>query len=150
MAPHEIHQYEQTKFYDEPEWECRFESIGATDAGGTASCLACQKPRKPGGDALIVEVKVQYKRESWNIKDEEVNKSRKHCIFPGWEFWVCMDNNLVIEPDTAWLDGNKDKPIYNSAGIRDAGDMCLPGSIAKALPGSDRFDGYTRRKLRVE
>ena len=99
---------------------------------------------------MIVEVKAQYKHENWNIKDEEVNAPRKHCIFPGWEFWVCMDNNLVIKPDTAWLASKKDKPIYDIDGNQDKDDMCLPGSIAAALDGSDRFDGYTPRQLRVE
>lgn len=99
---------------------------------------------------MIVEVKAQYKRANWSIKDEEVDKPRKHCIFPGWEFWVCMDNNLVIEPDTAWLATYKDKPIYDTDGNQDEGTQCLPGSIAAELEGYDRFDGYTRRQLRVE
>lgn len=149
VAPHEIHQYEQAKFYDEPEWECRWESIGSTDAGGTASCMACRNPRDEEGEALIVEVKAIYKRADANIKDETVNKPRKHCIFPGWEFWVCMDNNMVIEPDTDWLGGIKDKPIYDVDGNIDAGELCYPGFMAAEMEGYNRFDGYTRRKLEV-
>jgi len=150
VAPHEIHQYEQAKFYNEPDWECRWESIGSTKPGGTASCMACQNPNDGGGDALIVEVKAFYKRVDARFKNETANAPRKHCIFPGWEFWVCMDNNMVIEPDTDWLGEIKDKPIYDKDGIKDVGGkLCYPGSKAADLSGYDRFDGYTRRKLEV-
>ena len=129
-APHEVHQYEQTKFFDEPEWECSFE-----DVAGAVGCLKCGNPRGRGGDALIVEVKAQYKRPNWNIKDAEAAPPRKHCVFPGrGEFWTCFNSNLVIEPDTDWLGaaGFKDKPIYDIDG-NEGGDLCLPGSIAGAI-----------------
>merc|ERR1711956_167117 len=53
--------------------------------GGAVGCLKCGNPRGRRGDALIVEVKAQYKRDDWNIKDESANPPRKHCIFPGGE-----------------------------------------------------------------
>ena len=82
-----------------------------------------------------MEVKAQYKREDWNVKDEATSPPRKHCIFPGrGEFWTCFNSNLVIEPDTDWLGaaGYNDKPLYDSAGNQ-GGDICLPGSIAGAI-----------------
>ena len=81
-------------------------------------------------------MEAQYKRGDWNVKDESVDPPRKHCVFPGrGEFWTCFDSNLVIEPDTDWLDdfGFKDKPIYDIDG-NEGGDLCLPGSIAGGLP----------------
>lgn len=125
-APHEVHQYEQTKFYDESEWACEF-----ADIRGTVGCLKCRNPRPVGGEALIVEVKAMYKREDLNVKDETTNKPRKHCIFPGrGEFWTCFNTNLVIEPDTSWLGALKDKPIYDEHGVKDVGgEQCYPGNM---------------------
>merc|ERR1739838_637906 len=128
-APHEVHQFEQTKFYDEPEWDCRFDNIQEI-----VGCLVCKNPREKGDDALIVEVKAMYKRADWNIKDETVNPPRKHCLYPEHgEFWTCFNSNLVIEPDTTWLPtGIKDKPIYKSNGDLCAAEddcVCYPGSM---------------------
>ena len=125
-APHEVHQYEQTKFYEEPEWSCEY-----ADIRGIVGCLKCENPRAKGGNALIVEVKAMYKRENLNMKDESTNKPRKHCIFPGrGAFYTCFNSNLVIEPDTSWLGALKDKPIYNADGS-EGGDGCYPGNLAK-------------------
>jgi len=132
-APHEVHQFEQVKYYDEPEWACNMDSVA-----GHVGCIKCWNPRDEGEDALIVEVKAMYKREELNIKDETVNKPRKHCIFPGrGYFWTCFNSNLVIEPDSDWLGELKDKPIYNSTGMEalpDQDGICYPGHMAADLP----------------
>ena len=111
----EVHQYEQTKFFNESEWECQFDSIGGAVGG-----LDCGNPSTDQhGDTLIVEVKAQYKRANWDVIDQKRFPPREHCTFPGrGEFWMCFNSNLVIEPDTdclgaAWY---SDKPIYDSAG----------------------------------
>eukprot|EP00579_Thalassiosira_antarctica_P007438 CAMPEP_0201890710 /NCGR_PEP_ID=MMETSP0902-20130614/32802_1 /ASSEMBLY_ACC=CAM_ASM_000551 /TAXON_ID=420261 /ORGANISM="Thalassiosira antarctica, Strain CCMP982" /LENGTH=194 /DNA_ID=CAMNT_0048421647 /DNA_START=51 /DNA_END=632 /DNA_ORIENTATION=+ len=157
-APHEIHQYEQTKFYDEPKWECRFAALGSTHlrgsdsstATGGTTCMACRNPGGKYDNALIVEVKAMYKRANWNEKDEANNKPRKHCIFPGrGEFWTCFDSNLVIEPDSDWLGSLKDKPIYDAEGLplaegADPDDgVCYPGSLAGDIDdnGATQPDG---------
>jgi len=132
-----VHQFEQTKFYDEPEWKCRQATIQ-----GLVGCLKCGNPRDDGEDALIVEVKALYKRVNRNEKDEETNKPRKHCIFPmSAPFWTCFNSNLVIEPDTTWLGDLKDKPIYNEEGEACPEDeedcssynKCYPGDLALTL-----------------
>ena len=124
-APHEVHQFEQAKFYEEPEWSCEY-----ADIRGIVGCLKCENPRAKGGNALIVEVKAMYKREYLNMKDETTNKPRKHCIFPGrGAFYTCFNSNLVIEPDTSWLGALKDKPIYTADGS-EGGDGCYPGELA--------------------
>jgi len=133
-APHEVHQFEQTKFYDEPEWDCRFDNIQ-----GLVGCLVCRNPKAKGDNALIVEVKAMYKRSDWSIRDETVNPPRKHCIYPEHgEFWTCFNSNLVIEPDTTWLPpGIMDKPIYTENGYlcdsEEFGEescICYPGDLA--------------------
>ena len=69
-------------------------------------CVVCKNPREIGEDALIVEVQAQYKRENWNLKAD--TPTRQHCIYPGIEFWTCLSQNLVIEPDSSWLpDGDR-------------------------------------------
>ena len=127
-APHEVHQFKQTKFYDEPEWDCRFDNIQ-----GVLGCLVCKNHKVKGENALIVEVKAMYKRAYWTIKDESVNKPRKHCLFPEHgEFWTCFNSNLVINPETIWLPaGIKDKPIYNANGA-----LCAKREDCVRYPGS--------------
>ena len=136
-APHEVHEYEQVKFFDEPKWACEFEDIG----GKAAACMRCWNPGNIGDEALIVEVKSQYKRADWNIRDETIDPPRKHCIWPKrGDFWTCFNYHLVIEPDTDWLEGNldgvpfsyRDRPIYDEDGGE--GDQCLPGRIVASLP----------------
>jgi len=128
-APHEVHQFEQVKFYDEPEWDCRFDNI--QDVVG---CLVCKNGKSEGNNALIVEVKAMYKRSDWTIKDETVNPPRKHCLYPEHgEFWTCFNSNLVIEPDTTWLPPDiRDKPIYNSDGglcTAEEDCVCYPADL---------------------
>ena len=73
---------------------------------GAVGCLKCGNPRGENGDALIVEVKAQYKRDDWSLKAE--TPTRQHCIYAGIEFWTCLSQNLVIEPDSSWLpDGDR-------------------------------------------
>ena len=77
-------------------------------------------PREVGDDALVVEVKAQYKRDDWSLKDEIATPVRQHCIYAGIEFWTCLSQNLVIEPDSSWLpDG--DRPT-----LEEDGDLVCP------------------------
>merc|ERR1719384_945567 len=149
-APHEVHQYEQVKFNDEPEWDCK-----DADVAGLIGCIQCWNPREVGGDALVVQVKAMYKRENFNIRDETLDPPRDHCIFPnGASFWTCFNSNLVIEPDTAWLDSTitlddgtvigpfNDKKQWDADGNKetDGSGGCLPGSIAAQIfPGDSVF-----------
>mmetsp|Transcript_22071 Transcript_22071/g.47998 ORF Transcript_22071/g.47998 Transcript_22071/m.47998 type:complete len:219 (+) Transcript_22071:366-1022(+) len=122
-APHEVHQFEQVKFLEEPEWECEFDSVA-----DIVGCLKCRNPREIGGEALVVQVKAMYKRVNLNEKNEIANPPREHCIFPGrGYFWTCFNSNLVIEPDSEWLGDDKDKPIYGANQ-----DECLSGAEAAA------------------
>lgn len=133
-APHEVHEYEQVKFEDEPEWSC--DEVTVAD---TIGCLKCINPRPTDQEALIVEVKSMYKRTDFDVRDEILDPPRKHCIFPGrGPFFTCMNHKLVIEPDTSWLGSFKDKPIYDADGEL-GGDQCLPASIAATLTDSGSF-----------
>jgi len=120
-APHEVHQFEQVKFHEEDQWDCRTDAIA-----GVTGCLACKSTKE---EALLVEVQSIYKRADANINNAP---TRKHCIFPGQgEFYTCFNSNLVIEPDSAWLKPYSDKPIYATDGKEydadgKAGTKCLP------------------------
>ena len=132
-APHEVHQYEQVKYFDETEWECR-----QIEISNQIGCIECYNPGEVGAEGLVVEVKAMYKREDLRIKDESINKPRKHCIWPErGSFYTCFNSNLVIEPDTDWLNGDgndySDKPIYDENGV-EGGTQCLPGNIVADLP----------------
>uniref|UniRef100_A0A7R9ZIZ3 Uncharacterized protein n=1 Tax=Pseudictyota dubia TaxID=2749911 RepID=A0A7R9ZIZ3_9STRA len=96
-TPHELHQYEQIKFQEEPLWKCRFEM----------GCVICKNPNPIGGQALLVEIKSQYKRADWNVPDDQ--SVREHCIMPQQEIAACTTSNIVIEPDTSFLP-NGDRP----------------------------------------
>lgn len=87
-TPHEVHEYQQVKFLDEPLWRCRLE-------GGADGCVACRNPTQ---GAFIVEVKSNYKRADWNIRTD-TQEVREHCVYPDQEFWACLSTNMVIEPD---------------------------------------------------
>merc|ERR1711957_149255 len=113
----------------------RFDSVG-----GAVGCLACKNPRPVGGDALIVQIQAMYKRKSWMINDNKINKPRNHCVYPQrGEFWSCFNSNLVIEPDSDWLGDLGDKPVWKADGTRcddeeGKGDcVCYPGNLAAEL-----------------
>ena len=129
MASHKVHQYEQIKFFNKPAWEYQFESVG-----GAVGCLVCGNPNPDKfGNTLMVQVKAQYKRTNWSVKDVTIDPPRNHCIFPKrGKFWTRFNSNIVIEPDVDWLGGYKDKPIYDSARNL-GGDICLPVSIAGGI-----------------
>merc|ERR1711957_297692 len=134
-APHEVHQFEQAKYFNEPLWDCRFDNIA-----GAVGCIACENPRPIGGEALIVQIKAMYKRKDFMTKDDKLDKPRNHCVYPGrGEFWSCFNTNLVIEPDSDWLGDIKDKPLYLPDGSLCTDDegkgdcQCYPGDLAAAI-----------------
>jgi hypothetical protein len=98
VSPHEVHLYEQIKYINEPDWECRLQY----------GCVICKNPNPVGGPALLCEVKSQYKRANWAIPDTQ--STREHCIMGQQEIWACLESNLVIEPDTSFLP-NGDRPM---------------------------------------
>lgn len=97
-TPHEFHVFEQVKFVEEPDWTggCHL---------GPHDCFICKNPNPIGGQALLIEVKSQYKRADWNTPDTQ--SVRQHCIMPQQEIWTC--GNMIIEPDTSFL-SNGDRP----------------------------------------